>query len=115
MPIEGCRDIKNNNCDLKNAESVSLGNSKNRVLPSEESEIKNRESAEQAFPEIRVPANYSMKFPKPKQLVENEYPDLDMTQPELIKHFVQNIVFPSENSLMDKYIYQTIVALKNAK
>jgi hypothetical protein len=56
-----------------------------------------------------------MKFPKPKQLVENEYPDLDMTQPELIKHFVQNIVFPTENSLMDKYIYQTIVALKNAK
>jgi hypothetical protein len=115
LPIEGCRDIRNNNCDLKIAESASLGSSKSRVQPREESEIKNRESAEQAFSEIRVPANYSMKFPKPKQLVENEYPDLDMTQPELIKHFVQNIVFPTENSLMDKYIYQTIVALKNAK
>jgi hypothetical protein len=111
LPIEGCRDFRNNNCDLKNAESASLGSSKGRVQPREESEIKNRENAEQAFSEIRVPANYSMKFPKPKQLVENEYPDLDMTQPELIKHFVQDIVFPTENSLMDKYIYQTIVAL----
>jgi hypothetical protein len=34
---------------------------------------------------------YSMKFPKHKQLFENEYPDLNLTQPELIKHFVQDI------------------------
>jgi hypothetical protein len=39
-----------------------------------------------------------MKFPKPKQLFENEYPDLNLTQPELIKHFVQDIAYPQANS-----------------
>jgi hypothetical protein len=46
-----CRAIRNNNCDLKNAESARLGCNKDRVQPREESEIKNRENAEQAFPE----------------------------------------------------------------
>jgi hypothetical protein len=36
---------------------------------------------------------YSMKFPKPKQLFENEYLDLNLTQPELIKHYVQYIMY----------------------
>jgi hypothetical protein len=58
---------------------------------------------------------YSMKFPNPKQLFENEYPDLNLMQPELIKHFVQDIAYPQANSLMDKYITQTIDYMKNAK
>jgi hypothetical protein len=58
---------------------------------------------------------YSMKFPKPKQLFENEYPDLSLTQPELIKHFVQDIAYPQANSIMDKYIKQTIDFMKSAK
>jgi hypothetical protein len=56
-----------------------------------------------------------MKFPKPKQLFENEYPDLSLTQPELIKHFVQDIAYPQANSIMDKYITQTIDFMKSAK
>jgi hypothetical protein len=58
---------------------------------------------------------YSMKFLKPKQLFENEYPDLSITQPELIKHFVQDIAYPQANSIMDKYITQTIDFMKSAK
>jgi hypothetical protein len=45
------------------------------------------DTADMVFPEIKIPKVFSMKFPKPKQLVENEYPDLDITQPKLIKHF----------------------------
>jgi hypothetical protein len=58
---------------------------------------------------------YSMKFPKPKHLTENEYPDLEISQPELIKHFVQDIVYPKENSPMCKYIEQTVLYLKETK
>ena len=58
---------------------------------------------------------YSMKFPKPKHLVINEYPDLDITQPELLRQFVQNYVHPKENSYMDRYISRTIEVLKQAK
>jgi hypothetical protein len=58
---------------------------------------------------------YSMKFPKPKQIFENKYPDLNLTQPELIKHFVQDIAYREANSIMDKYITQTIDFMKSAK
>jgi hypothetical protein len=51
---------------------------------------------------------YSMKFPKPKHLTENEYLELNLSQPELIKHFVQDLMYPKENSHMDKYITQTV-------
>jgi hypothetical protein len=58
---------------------------------------------------------YSMKFPKPKNLTENKYPDLEISQPELIKHFVQDIVYPKENSPMCRYIEQTVLYLKETK
>jgi predicted aspartyl protease len=56
-----------------------------------------------------------MKFPKPKNLVSNDYPDIDITQPELLRQFVQNYVHPKENSYMVKYYSRTIEVLKEAK
>jgi hypothetical protein len=58
---------------------------------------------------------FSMKFPKPKNLVSNDYPDIDITQPELLRQFVQNYVHPKENSYMVKYYSRTIEVLKEAK
>ena len=54
-----------------------------------------------------------MKFSKPKILLENNYPDLDISQPALLKRLVDEIIYPPENSSISDYIDTTIVYLKN--
>ncbi len=39
---------------------------------------------------------HSMKFPKPKNLTINEYPDLDTPQPELFKDLINNLIYLTE-------------------
>jgi predicted aspartyl protease len=56
--------------------------------------------------------NYSMKFPKPRYLVANDYPDLRESQPDLIKKRVQEIVYPKEGTEMQKNLDQSIEFLK---
>jgi len=53
-----------------------------------------------------------MKFPKPRHLTENGYPDLTEDQPTLLKKLVQAIK-PTENSAYDKYIDSTIAFVKS--
>ena len=54
-----------------------------------------------------------MKFSKPRILLENNYPDLDISQPALLKRLVDEIIYPPENSSISDYIDTTIVYLKN--
>ena len=56
---------------------------------------------------------FSMKFSKPRILLENNYPDLDISQPALLKRLVDEIIYPPENSSISDYIDTTIVYLKN--
>jgi len=56
-----------------------------------------------------------MKFPRPKHLVENIYPDCTLNQPDIFKALIQKVIRPSKNSPMDKYIQSTIDYLKKAK
>jgi hypothetical protein len=53
-----------------------------------------------------------MKFPKPRYLVANDYPDLKESQPDLIKRLVQEIVYPKEGTEMQKYLDQSVEFLK---
>ena len=45
-----------------------------------------------------------MKFSKPRILLENNYPDLDISQPALLKRLVDEIIYPPENSSISDYI-----------
>ena len=45
-----------------------------------------------------------MKFSKPKILQENNYPDLDISQPALLKRLVDEIIYPPENYPISDYI-----------
>ena len=54
-----------------------------------------------------------MKFPRPKTLVTNDYPDLTITQPALFADLVQNFVHPTPLSHMDSYISASIDFLKH--
>ena len=54
-----------------------------------------------------------MKFPRPKTLVTNEYPDLKITQPALFADLVQNFEHPTPLSHMDSYISASIDFLKH--
>ena len=54
----------------------------------------------------------SMKFPRPRTLQQNEFPDNISTQPVLFQNLVQNIIHPPENSAMDSYINASIEYLK---
>ena len=54
-----------------------------------------------------------MKFPKPRVLEENLYPDLNATQPELLHNLVHNFIHPPDNSPMDSYLKNTIQYLKD--
>ena len=56
-----------------------------------------------------------LKFPRPRQLLLNEYPDSTETQPELFNQLITSFVKPQENSRMDNYIMQTIEYLKDEK
>jgi hypothetical protein len=81
--------IKSGQISGKNAYAAGLDNAQRSVQKRDTLEEFLADTADMVFPEIKIPKVFSMKFPKPKQLVENEYPDLDITQPKLIKHFVQ--------------------------
>jgi len=54
-----------------------------------------------------------MKFRRPRILLENQYPDLDETQPVMLKKLVQEVVNPKPDSNMSRYIDATIEFLKN--
>ena len=53
-----------------------------------------------------------MKFAKPRVLIENVYPDMIISQPDLFKKFVLETVFPDSNSKMGKYLDSAISYLK---
>jgi hypothetical protein len=53
-----------------------------------------------------------MKFQKPRVLSENNYPDADISQPKLFKKLVNEVIYPPENSPLDKYIETTVSFLK---
>ena len=54
----------------------------------------------------------NMKFPKPRTLLQNEYPDLIVSQPDLFKDMVINFNKPPVDSEMDTYIDASIQHLK---
>ena len=56
---------------------------------------------------------YLMKFQKPRILTENNYPDIDLPQPVLFKKMINEVIFPPENSPLDKYIDTTVSFLKD--
>jgi hypothetical protein len=53
-----------------------------------------------------------MKFPRPRKLEINEYPDLTTTQPELLKYMVNNFISPPPGSDIATYIEKTIQFLR---
>ncbi|MFN9906872.1 MAG: retropepsin-like aspartic protease, partial [bacterium] len=54
---------------------------------------------------------HSMKFPKPRELKNNEYPDLQEDEPTLLKNLMQ-LAKPSEGSHIDMYLDSTIKFVK---
>ena len=54
-----------------------------------------------------------MKFPKPRTLLKNEYPDLNINPPELYRKLIKEIVYPEQGSIRDRYLEETIKILKN--
>ena len=44
-----------------------------------------------------------MKFPKPRELKNNEYPDLQEDEPTLLKNLME-LAKPSEGSHIDMYL-----------
>ena len=53
-----------------------------------------------------------MKFPRPRILVNNEFPDLILDQPRILQDLVTKIVKPIPNSPEDIYLDQTIEFIK---
>jgi hypothetical protein len=53
-----------------------------------------------------------MKFPKPKHLLKNEFPDLEINEPTLYQKVIKEIVYPEPRSARDRYITNTIKLLK---
>ena len=53
-----------------------------------------------------------MKFSKPKILLENNYPDLEISQPDLIRKLINEYVYPPEKSIFSDYYNSTIEFLK---
>jgi dUTPase len=62
-------------------------------------------------PPIVIVAN--MKFPRPRTLVTNEYPDITDDQPTLFRDVIENLIYPQPNSDMEAYINSSIEFLKN--
>jgi len=52
-----------------------------------------------------------MKFPKPRELKNNEYPDLQEDEPTLLRNLMQ-LARPSEGSHIDMYLNSTIKFVK---
>jgi hypothetical protein len=53
-----------------------------------------------------------MKFPRPRILVSNEFPDLLQDQPKILQDLVSKIAKPTPNSPEDKYMDETIEFIK---
>ncbi len=53
-----------------------------------------------------------MKFPKPRHLLTNDYPDLTEDQPTILKKLVTQIINPEPNSQQAEYIDATIKYIK---
>ena len=64
------------------------------------------------FPPSHVTLD-NMKFPKPRTLLQNVYPDLIISQPDIFKDMVNNFNKPPINSEMDTYIDASIQHLKS--
>ena len=58
---------------------------------------------------------HSMKFPKPRTLVVNDYPDSVQSDPEMLQKLVQDILKPDDDSPLGKYIESSILFLKEQK
>jgi hypothetical protein len=58
---------------------------------------------------------YSMKFPKPRKLLPNDYPDSALEQPLLLRALVQEMVYPAEGTPLSKYIESSVAFLKEQK
>ena len=58
-------------------------------------------------------ANYSMKFPKPRELLVNEYPDLAINQPQLISEMLNRV--NGKNKEYAKFLDSSIAYLKEEK
>ncbi len=54
-----------------------------------------------------------MKFPKPRELKNNEYPDLQEDEPTLLRNLMQ-LARPSEGSHIDMYLNSTIKFVNSA-
>ncbi len=52
-----------------------------------------------------------MKFPKPRELKNNDYPDLQEDEPTLLRNLMQ-LARPSEGSHIDMYLDSTIKFVK---
>ena len=52
-----------------------------------------------------------MKFPKPRELKNNNYPDLQEDEPTLLKNLIQ-LARPSDGSHIDMYLDSTIKYVK---
>ncbi len=61
---------------------------------------------------VKENKTFSMKFPKPRNLTINEYPNLCTPQPDLFKGLVNEIIHPSEGSARERYLQETIDDLK---
>jgi len=55
----------------------------------------------------------SMKFPKPRTLLKNKFPDLTVVQPSIFLKVVSEIVYPEDDTKRDRYIEETVETLKN--
>jgi hypothetical protein len=53
-----------------------------------------------------------MKFPKPRHLLTNDYPDLTEDQPTILKKLVTQVINPEANSQQAEYIDATIKYIK---
>ena len=54
-----------------------------------------------------------MKFPKPRILLKNEYPDLEINEPTLYQKVIKEIVYPEKDSAKYRYIENSIKILKD--
>lgn len=57
---------------------------------------------------------WSMKFPKPKILEENRFPDYEKSNPDMMLELYE-LIYPTPDSFMDKYYHTSIEFLKNKK
>ena len=49
-------------------------------------------------------AAYSMKFPRPRTLLKNEYPDMEVDQLEIFRKLVLELVYPEPGSKRYRFL-----------